>query len=104
MEKRLESHQWVDTAKIFLKEDPPYKRHRPPLTTLIVLSESGRFNFDQKQIRKTIGELKQLLSKSFDPVLLPRYWKFVDQLPEDALGKTTLSDLRDVMTKQKGKK
>ena len=104
MEKRLESHQWVDTAKIFLKEDPPYKRHRTPLTTLIVLSESGKINFDQKQIRETIGELKQLLSKSFDPVLLPRYWKFVDQLPEDALGKTTLSDLRDVMTKQKGKK
>ena len=100
MEKRLESHQWVDTAKIFFKEDPPYKRRRPSLATLIVLSESGKFNFDQLHSRKIIGELKHLLSKSFDSVLLPRYWKFVDQFPEDALGKTTLSDLRDMMTKQ----
>jgi len=52
-------------------------------------------------IRKIIDELKRYLAASFDKILLPRSWKFVDRLPEDAQGKTSLADLRTLLTTQK---
>ena len=101
MEQRLESHPMVETAKIFLLEDPPFSKRRPPLAAVIVLSNSGKANLHKMNIRKLIDDLKLYLAASFDKILLPRSWKFVDRLPEDAQGKTSLADLRALLTKQK---
>jgi acyl-coenzyme A synthetase/AMP-(fatty) acid ligase len=101
MEQRLESHPMVETAKIFLREDPPFSQRRPPLAAVVVLSKSGKTKLHKMNIRKIINELKQYLVASFDKILLPRSWKFVDRLPEDAQGKTSLADLRTLLTTQK---
>ena len=101
MEQRLESHPMVETAKIFLREDPPFSQRRPPLAAVVVLSKSGKTKLHKMNIRKIIDELKRYLAASFDKILLPRSWKFVDRLPEDAQGKTNLADLRTLLTTQK---
>ncbi len=101
MEQRLESHSIVDTAKIFLREDPPFTNRRPPLAAVVVLKKSVKINLQQMKIQKIIADLKLYLAASFDKILLPRSWKFVDRLPEDAQGKTRLADLRALLTKQK---
>ncbi len=101
MEQRLGSHPMVETAKLFLREDPPVLQRRPPLAAVIVLSKSGIIELQQVKNRKIIVDLKLYLSASFDKILLPRSWKFVDRLPEDAQGKTSLADLRALLTNQK---
>jgi acyl-coenzyme A synthetase/AMP-(fatty) acid ligase len=101
MELRLESHSIVDTAKIFLREDHPFTQRRPPLAAVVVLNKSENINLQQMKIQKIIADLKLYLAASFDQILLPRSWKFVDRLPEDAQGKTRLADLQALLTKQK---
>ena len=101
MEQRLGSHPMVETAKLFLRENPPVLQRRPPLAAVIVLSKSGIIELQQVNNRKIIVDLKLYLSASFDKILLPRSWKFVDRLPEDAQGKTSLADLRALLTNQK---
>ncbi len=97
MEAKLEAHPWVETAKVFLKEDPPFLRRRPPLVAVLVLNSAGRTSQVENTDLAVIRKLKQALSEAFDPVLFPRSWKFVETLPTDPQGKITVAILRSLV-------
>ena len=94
MEAKLEAHPWVETARVFLKEDPPFLQRRPPLAAVLVLSAVGRTSQVESTDLTMVRKLKQALSEAFDPVLFPRSWKFVETLPTDPQGKITVEILR----------
>ena len=97
MEAKLETHPWVESAIIFFKEPPPFLQRRPPLSTVVVLNKRGGDEQAQNGDRKLIRKLKQFLSEAFDPVLFPRSWKFVDDIPTDPQGKVTVEILRSLL-------
>ena len=69
----------------------PDQRQR--LAAIIVLSELGKkFLIDNGKIALNL-RLRSLLVGSIEPVALPRRWRYVDQMPINAHGKTTRSEL-----------
>jgi len=97
MENTLETHTLVESAKVFFKEPPPFLQRRPPLTAVLVLNKKTNKKQEKNTERKLIRNLRQFLSKTFDPVLLPRFWKFVDKIPTDPQGKITVEILRSLL-------
>lgn len=55
------------------------------LGAIVVVSGNAPSEHDQR--RKLIQQLREHLSSHFETVTLPRYWRFVDELPSNAQGK-----------------
>ena len=64
------------------------------LAVVAVPAEKGCAELLQHGKKSLVDTLKTALLTSFERVCLPRYWRFVQALPEDHMGKTTL----DVLT------
>jgi acyl-coenzyme A synthetase/AMP-(fatty) acid ligase/3-hydroxymyristoyl/3-hydroxydecanoyl-(acyl carrier protein) dehydratase len=83
MESELRGHEFIEeVALIALDRDATTR-----VAAAIVPSESG-WAFLESEGRRSFGlEVRGSLSESWDPVVHPRYWRMVDQLPEDSVGK-----------------
>ena len=55
----------------------------------MVLSPLGKALLTELGTRATTQSLRLHLADYFEPVLLPRRWRFVDQLPHNERGKLT---------------
>jgi len=62
----------------------------------IVPSAEGRKLIQRKGERAFIRALRACLAGAWDPVLHPRYWRFVSKLPANQQGKLTLDALRNL--------
>jgi acyl-coenzyme A synthetase/AMP-(fatty) acid ligase len=89
MEERLREHEWVDAAALLPLERGGDAR----VAAAIVLSEGGRELLASAGAREVSLRLREALAREWDRVLLPRAFRFVDALPEDAQGKTTVERL-----------
>ena len=84
MEQRLRTSPWVQEARAGLLTG-----HRQAVGMAVVLTPTGL------QARAEMGRaalnaaLKEVLLQQFEPVTLPRRWRYVDALPADAMGKVT---------------
>lgn len=72
--------------------------HRDTVAAVIVLTSAG-----QDQLRKTgklplINMFNTHLKHTIDPVVCPRKWRFMEQLPTNAQGKRPLALLHDLFT------
>lgn len=65
-----------------------------------VLSEAGRALLARSGRRVLAQELALGLQHRFDRIVLPRAWRYLDQLPEDAQGKVTQNLLRALFKKE----
>jgi acyl-coenzyme A synthetase/AMP-(fatty) acid ligase/3-hydroxymyristoyl/3-hydroxydecanoyl-(acyl carrier protein) dehydratase len=99
MERILKNHPQIDEAKVFTLENDADTVKRVPLAAVIVLTNKKQSQFYENEKRKIIQELKAYLNTYFDRVLIPRFWRLVDQCPEDAQGKTLLSALHQLFAK-----
>ena len=84
IEARLREHAWVENAAAIA-----LTQQRQSIGAVIVLNERGR------QVQREGGrsllnrEFRHHLAHFYEPVLQPRHWRYPDQLPFNAQGKTT---------------
>jgi acyl-coenzyme A synthetase/AMP-(fatty) acid ligase len=84
MEAMLASHQWVAAAAVV-----PLPGRRERVGAAIVLNADGRRQLSAQGRRDTVLELRRHLARNFEAVLLPRHWRFPEQMPMSARGKLT---------------
>lgn len=88
MEARLAGHPWVREAALLVREGG--RRH---LGALVVLTEAGRHALAHDGRAACAKELRRHLGHWFEPVLLPRRWRYPDTLPYNERGKLASADL-----------
>lgn len=87
----LQAHDWVkDAACVALSG------RRQILGAVVVLSISGRAGWEAHGAAFAARQLRQHLALHFDPVVLPRRWRFVDGLPLNERGKLTQATLQQL--------
>ncbi len=83
MEAELVAHPWVREAALVARTRGSGER----VMAALVLSEEGRAALDRQGRRACGRALAAHLAGGFDPVLLPRSWRYLDALPRNAQGK-----------------
>ena len=93
MEARLRLHPWVTDAGIALLEG-----RRQVLGAAVVLNPDGLAMLESEGKPQISQALRQDLGRFFDAVLLPRKWRFVENLPLNERGKLTAAALADLFS------
>lgn len=83
LEAALEEHPWVARAAVVPLEYP-----RPNLGAVVVLAKELPRS-DPSERRQLGQALRRHLAQRFEPVTLPKRWRFVDELPYNDRGKLT---------------
>ena len=93
MESRLAQHKAVAEARIVLL---PPRSHtaRPYLAAVVVLNRQGQRLLEAVGTFPVINTLRDHLVHDFDPVTIPRLWRFPAALPYNTQGKATAESLR----------
>lgn len=90
MEAALLASDWVAAAKAVVLESPPAAAR---VGMVLALTDAG-WQALQQQGRRSMGTaLRAILEPCVDRVALPRSWRYVLRLPQNAQGKTTQHDL-----------
>ncbi len=84
MEHQLSSHPWIAAATAIVLNG---KRQR--IGAVVVLNAAGQQQLAVLGRRNTIQQLRHHLSAHFEILLLPRHWRFIDELPLNKNGKLT---------------
>lgn len=91
IEKALLASSLVKDSKVILVDMPETKRQRS--AAFVVLNAEGK-RFILGNGRLALNRfLRQKLSTAFEPVTLPKIWRYIDALPINSQGKTTYADL-----------
>jgi len=90
MERALAGHAAVEEAALLVLEHAGERR----VHAVVAPSPAGRQLLERDGRRALRAALSRHLAPRFDPVLLPRAWRFVDALPRDAQDKVPLAALR----------
>jgi acyl-coenzyme A synthetase/AMP-(fatty) acid ligase len=89
MEAALREHPYAgEVALVVLDGDP-----RERLGAVIVPTRAGRTALARIGRRDTSRALLEVLEPYWDRVLLPKVWRYVNRIPEDAQGKVTAADV-----------
>ena len=88
MEERLRRHPWVLDAGIV-----PLAGRKETLGAAVVLQAAARQRLQDEGRPRIADELRQFLGSWFEPVLLPRHWRFPERLPLGDRGKPTTAAL-----------
>lgn len=91
IEALLAASKLVSAARILVCDEVPGQRQR--LAVFIVASEQGKFVLASEGKLALNRRLRALLVGAVEPVALPRRWRYLDQMPVNAQGKTTHSQL-----------
>jgi acyl-CoA synthetase (AMP-forming)/AMP-acid ligase II len=89
MEGKLLAHPAVVDAAVVSFEQASATRVR----AVVAIGDAGRKMLAEHGRRGLGQALTEHLARYFDRVLLPRAWRFVDELPRDAQGKTPVAAL-----------
>lgn len=66
---------------------------------VVELSEAGWDLLREKGTARLTKEIRQYLRQSFEAVVIPRKWRYVEKLPSDAQGKITYQGLQNLFEK-----
>jgi len=72
---------------------------RQCLGVVACLSAEGGKALELENKRAVVTVLRKYLASFFEPVVLPRKWRFVCAMPINAQGKTVVSDLCSLFDK-----
>ncbi len=81
LEQALAEHDCVSEARVGRAPGAPR------LTALVALNETGRHQLRNGGRTALAGNLKKHLAQRFEPLAVPRSWRFVDALPWNAQNK-----------------
>ncbi|MGA9852071.1 MAG: AMP-binding protein [Gammaproteobacteria bacterium] len=82
MEQRLAAHELVSAARLLLLEG-----NRTSVGAVVVLNNAGRRQVERTGTPDVRKALMEMLRDWYDPVLVPRKWRFVEALPGNDMGK-----------------
>lgn len=88
IEQALCSHDWVSMTRIITLNG-----RRTELAAAVRLSSAGGNALKQAGRAMVSKTLRHFLRERFDPVTIPRKWRYVESLPINDMGKTTAADL-----------
>jgi len=88
LEAQLIAHPWVGSAAAVALSG-----QRQSVGAVVVLTDDGRQQLLARGKRDTAQHLRRHLAAYFDAVLLPRRWRFPEQLPNNERGKLTQAAL-----------
>lgn len=89
MRTRLMTHAWVSEARLLLLEG-----RRRVIGAVVILNTEGRNALRAGSTLTVSRTLRQWLRQSYEPVLMPRKWRFPEQLPDNDMGKLELARLQ----------
>ena len=92
LESTLAQHQAVAEARILLLS-PQSDTERPRLAAVVVLNRVGQRLLEASGTFSVIRQLRDHLVHDFEPVTLPRLWRFPEALPYNTQGKVTAESL-----------
>ncbi|RXZ36909.1 AMP-binding protein [Oxalobacteraceae bacterium CAVE-383] len=94
IERRLGASPLVATVRVMLHTPAPgAKSMRAGIAAFIVLSASGRAELEAAGKPALNRQLKIALAGAVPAIALPRRWRYLDALPQNAQGKTTQAEL-----------
>ncbi|MGB9429026.1 MAG: class I adenylate-forming enzyme family protein [Gammaproteobacteria bacterium] len=79
---RLLAHGWVQDARLVLLQ-----KRRTLIGAAVILNAGGRDMLNQSGKTAVAGALRAWLRNSYEAILIPRQWRFVDALPDNNMGK-----------------
>jgi acyl-coenzyme A synthetase/AMP-(fatty) acid ligase len=82
MRTRLITHAWVRDARLLLLQG-----RRTLIGAVVILNAQGHAALVESGRTAVRESLRGWLRNSYEPVLLPRKWRFVDELPDNHMGK-----------------
>jgi acyl-coenzyme A synthetase/AMP-(fatty) acid ligase len=88
IERELMASSMVTDARVIVMDG-----RRPRIAAFIVPSAIGRRKLAEVGKLVFNRALRDTLSRSIEPVGIPRVWRYHDALPTNAQGKTTYADL-----------
>ena len=74
----------------------PIEEKRQYLAAAVVFNEDGKKEFSFMEKHKIIKYWKDYLSNYFERVVVPRKWRYLDRLPQDAQGKKKREDIKNL--------
>ncbi len=89
IEQQLQQSDWVKLVKALTIE-----RSRVETAVVMQLSPVGQSLLQSRGRRALISEFREMLLQSFEAVVIPRRWRFVDEMPFNRQGKLPLDNLR----------
>ena len=95
MRGQLLLHPLVAEARLLLL---PGRRQQ--LAAVVVLKPEGRTTLVSKGKRALQEELRAALRERYEPLLIPRKWRFPEALPDNAMGKTEQARLLALFEEQ----
>ena len=90
MEMRLKQFDLIKDASIIILEE---NSRRFPAATL-VLNEQGSRILQEEGRMKMRQELRKELLQYFEAIVLPKKWRYAEQIPEDSQGKRNHQELK----------
>lgn len=93
MEERLQQHDWVDLCAMAITGSD-----RKVVGALVVLSDEGCAVAEKAGRAAVSQQLREHLAKWYDRVVLPRRWRYPDQLPWDERGKLPAAAIERLLT------
>lgn len=100
IEKVLLTHAWVEDVRVQPVVRASGAVQRDELVVLLVLSASGRHFLSTQGRSETARHLTDQLVGHLERPLLPRRWRYLDQLPRNNQGKLLLSELDKLLQDQ----
>jgi acyl-coenzyme A synthetase/AMP-(fatty) acid ligase len=88
LEQRLREHPWVDDAGIVRLEG-----RKDALGAVVVLRAAAKMRLESAGRPVLADTLRRFLRNWFEPVLIPRRWRFLDRLPLNERGKIAAAEL-----------
>jgi acyl-coenzyme A synthetase/AMP-(fatty) acid ligase len=89
MRARLLLHEWVQDARLVLLPG-----RRSLIGAVVLLNPKGRAALEGSGRRAVRDALRAWLRASYEALLIPRKWRFVDQFPGNEMGKVELARLQ----------
>jgi acyl-coenzyme A synthetase/AMP-(fatty) acid ligase len=89
MEARLHEHPFVGDVALAVLD----RRGEARLAAVVVPNSEGAVLLERDGRLGFASTLRRWLEPHWDRVVLPRHWRFVDRLPEDDQGKTSVAAL-----------
>lgn len=89
MRARLLEHPWVADARLVLLPG-----RRKLIGAVVILQGEGRAILAADRKSAVNGTLRDWMRRHYEALLIPRKWRYLDAMPNDAMGKTGLARLQ----------
>lgn len=96
IEQNLLAHPWVVDAKVLVVSVNKAVVARNIITCALIVTKEANDLIQSQGKRALNDELKQYLLAEFEPICLPKKWRYLDKFPCNSQGKLVLDELESL--------